>query len=294
MSDAELTATFAAAGVRGWLHARPVRGVGPEVGLDPDEAVPMSSLYKLPLLVAYARMVDAGSLDPVQPVTVSVAGRTAGPTGLSILRDPVTMSWRDLVTQMIVVSDNAAADVVLREVGLDRVTATLRDLGLHATTVTGGTAEAWDGLIADTATASLADAFSVLADVDRAAEPAGYDPLRASASSARDMTRLLAAVWDDRAASPEQCAFARDVLALRVGPHRLRAGFPLDDTRLADKTGTLGALRHDVGVVQLRAEEPYAVAVFTRAARPDRILPAADAVIGAAARVAVDRLRHGS
>ena len=62
---------------------------------------------------------------------------------------------------------------------------------------------------------------------------------------------------------------------------------------MANKTGTLGALRHDVGVVRFPGEDPYAVAVLTRSARADLILPRADAAVGAAARHAVDALRLG-
>ncbi|MCX6465315.1 MAG: serine hydrolase, partial [Pseudonocardiales bacterium] len=62
---------------------------------------------------------------------------------------------------------------------------------------------------------------------------------------------------------------------------------------VAGKTGTLGAIRNEVGVVSFTGERPVAVAVFTRAARADPVLPRADAVIGAAARIAVTDLRSG-
>jgi beta-lactamase class A len=63
--------------------------------------------------------------------------------------------------------------------------------------------------------------------------------------------------------------------------------------RVAGKTGTLAAVRNEVGVVQFDGERPVAVAVFTRAARAEEILPKADAVIGQAARLAVADLRSG-
>jgi beta-lactamase class A len=273
------------------LHARTVDGAGPEIDLDADELVPLTSVYKLALLVTVLRMVDDGELDPTERVTVPAAGRTAGSTGLSLMRDPLTISWRDLMVQMITVSDNAAADELLHRAGLPRVTATLRALGLDSTTVTRGSAEELTGLLSDTATTTLAAAFATLADPDQAANPSSYDPLRASASTARDITTLLSALWSGRTASPEQTAFATTVLAQRIGPHRLRLAYPHDRVALADKTGSLGSLRHDVGVFEFPDGEAYAVAVFTRAARPDLVLPGAEAAIGEAARVAVDALR---
>jgi beta-lactamase class A len=61
--------------------------------------------------------------------------------------------------------------------------------------------------------------------------------------------------------------------------------------RVAGKTGTLGALRHEVGVIQYDDDVPYAVAVFSQSARAAPIQPGIDAAIGRAARLAVDHLR---
>ncbi len=292
--EREIRGTFAGAGVQGWLHAVPLGGAGTrEVGVDADDPVVMASVYKLPLLVAFCRRVDAGELDPREPVTVVPGERTAGPTGLSVMRDAVTMSWRDLACSMIAVSDNAAADVLLERVGLATLDQVLDELGIGSTRVLGGTADVYRSLVADTAAADTAAAFRTLGSNDVAPRVRAYDPALGSATTARDMTRLLGAVWNDSAASPEQCRFARDLLGVQVWPHRLRAGFPYAGVRVSGKTGTLGAIRNEVGVVEFDGEHPVAVAVFTRAARADAVLPLADSVIGQAARLAVTDLRSG-
>jgi beta-lactamase class A len=291
--EREIRRTFADAGVHGRLHAMPLGGPAREVGVDPDEPVVMASVYKLPLLVAFCRLVDAGGLDPREQVTVDPSGRTTGPTGLSIMRDPVTMSWRDLACSMIAVSDNAAADVLLRRVGLDHVNEALSDLGLERTRVHGGTADVYRSLVTDTAATDTASAFRTLTSNDTAVAVRAYDAVLASATTAREMTRLLAAVWSDRAASSQQCRFARELLGAQAWQHRLRSGFPPVGVRVAGKTGTLAAVRNEVGVVEFDGERPVAVAVFTRAARAEEMLPRADAVIGQAARLAVTDLRSG-
>jgi beta-lactamase class A len=291
--EREIRRTFADAGVQGRLHAAPIDGPAREVGVDPDEPVVMASVYKLPLLVAFCRRVDAGEIDPGERVTVHPAEHTAGPTGLSVLRDPVTMSWRDLACSMISVSDNTAADVLLRRVGLAHVNDTLSDLGLERTRVLGGTADVHRSLVTDTSTADTAAAFRALTSNDAAPDVRAYDAVLASATTPREMTRLLAAVWSDRAASPQQCRLARELLGAQAWQHRLRSGFPPVGVRVAGKTGTLAAVRNEVGVVQFDGERPVAVAVFTRAARAEELLPRADAVIGQAARLAVTELRSG-
>ena len=281
---------FAHAGVRGWLHAQPISSAT-EIGVDADDAVVLASVYKLALLVAFCRRVDDGALDPRGPMLLDPQTRTSGPTGVGALLDPVTMSLRDIAATMVAVSDNAAADALLAVVGLDQVNQTVHDLGLRHTHIFGGTADTYRALRRDTHTDNDLAALQALADNDNPPTTSAYDPALSSATTPRDMTRLLAAIWTDEAASPHQCAFARAALAHQIWPHRLRAGFPYNNVHVAGKTGTLGSLRHEVGVVQFGHEMPIAVAVFTQSARADPVLPRADAVIGEAARLAVQQLR---
>jgi beta-lactamase class A len=283
---------FADAGVRGWVHAVPVAGPDTQAGLDPDIPVVMASVYKLPVMVTFCRLVDAGDLDPREPVTLEYNDRTPGPTGVSQFLDSVRMSLRDAVRSMMAVSDNAAADEVLRRVGVDRVNETVRTLGLRTTRVLGGTADVLQALIEDTETDSPAAAFDRLGDNDSVVFPSGYDPVLSSATTPRDMTALLSAVWSGAAASPEQTAFMRAVMSSQVFTARLRSGFPYGDVVVAGKTGTLGAIRNEVGVIEFPDGDAFAVAVFTRAARADPLLPRADAAIGRAARAAIAELRR--
>lgn len=291
-----LSELFADAGVRGWMHAVPVSvpvlGAEVETGLDADEPVVMASVYKLPVLVTFCRMVDAGDLDPREQVTLEPDGRTPGPTGVSQFLDPVRLSLRDAVRSMAAVSDNAAADEVLRRVGVDRVNETMHALGLRSTRVLGGTAHILQRLVDDTETGSPAEAFAVIGDNDTVVRPTGYDPVLSSATTARDMTLLLSAVWSGACASAEQTAFMRGVLSSQVFTARLRSGFPYSDVTVAGKTGTLGAVRNEVGVIEFSDGAAFAVAVFTRAARADPLLPKADAAIGRVARAAVADLRR--
>jgi beta-lactamase class A len=291
-------AAFRDAGVRGWLHARPVSGDGSrwrgrEVDVGADVPVVMASAYKVLVLVAFCRAVDAGELDPREQVTVPPDRRTPGPTGISALADPVTMSWRDLASSMITVSDNAAADVVHARVGRGRVAALPAELGLTGTRVRGGTADAYAGLVADTGADDVAAAFSVLADNDVPVAVRELDPSYGSSTTAADSTRLLALLWRGELASATGTAFARRALAGQVWPHRMRSGFP-GAAAVAGKTGTIGAVRNEIGVVTYPGEHPVAVAVFTHAARSDAGVPRADAAIGAAARAAVNALRAPS
>ena len=103
------------------------------------------------------------------------------------------------------------------------------------------------------------------------------------------MTGLLAAIWNDDAASTSACAEIRRIMALQVWPHRLTSGFP-DGVTIAAKTGTLPGIRNEAGVITTAEAGRYAVAVFTRAHTFAYRLPAVDAAIGTAARLAIEAL----
>ncbi|MFI2280866.1 serine hydrolase [Nocardia beijingensis] len=293
MSTAEerIRAVFADAGCSGWLHARRCDGSATEISVGGDELVVLASVYKLPLLVAFCRHVDAGLIDSATRLTVVPSDCTPGPTGIAVLRDPVTMSLRDLATSMMTVSDNAAADVLLGATGLGAVESLLDDIGLERTRIVGGTADLHRSLVRDTDTHSTAEAFAVLARNDDAWSVSAYDPSYTSATTPEEMTRLLRALWNGTVLSAEQTGFVRAVMRLQVWPHRVAAGFPHRNVSIAGKTGTIGVIRNEVAVVEFPGEHPVAVAVFTRAARADPHLPAVDAAIAETARIAVTELR---
>lgn len=287
-----IRAVFADAGCSGWLHARRCTDDAADISVDGRARVVTASVYKLPLFIAFCRFVDTGRIDPAALLTVDPTECTPGPTGIAALHDPVTLSRRDLATSMMTVSDNAAADVLLGEVGLAAVDDLLAELGLTETRVVGGTADVYDSLIRDTDSHTTAEAFAALADNDAAWTVSAYDPSYASATTPEEMTRFLCAVWSGTVLSAAQTEFARSVMRRQVWPHRIAAAFPHSGISVAGKTGTIGAIRNEVAVVEFPGEYPVAVAVFTRAARADPNLPVVDAAIAEAARIAVTELRR--
>lgn len=78
-----------------------------------------------------------GRLDPGKRIRVSSAGRTPGPTGLSVFADEAELSVRDLAMMMLTVSDNAATDILVGLAGLDAIRSTPASLGLHCTVIPG-------------------------------------------------------------------------------------------------------------------------------------------------------------
>lgn len=281
---------FAHAGVTGWLHAVDIDS-GDEVGVGADEPVAIASVFKVPVLVALHRAVDAGTLRLDDRVEIT-ADRTSGVAGLGAMQDDAELSLRDLALLMVTISDNAAADAVLDTVGLEAVREALSRCGLTGTAIVASCRDQYNALVDDLARGGLSLA-QALADPGALLGFRVLDPATTNRSTPRDMTTLLSHIWRDDAASAAGCEEMRRVLRLQVCRHRLGSGFPSDDVRVAGKTGSLLNLRGEIGVVELPDGHRYAVAVFTRSNSAALTNPAADAVIGTTARIAVDQL-HGA
>ncbi|MCZ9883188.1 serine hydrolase [Arthrobacter sp. B2a2-09] len=295
LGSGQLAEIFAAAGATGSVHAREIGVVdGPEVSLNPDEPVVLASVFKVPFAVAYSREVSAGRLEETGRTTVTSRYRVGG-LGTAGCADDVEMSWRDLAKFMMTMSDNAATDVVFHRIGQAAVDAVLDDLNLKHTRIVGCGEDMDVQMAADLGV----DLGTSAADIDAmlgAATPEQIwsmgilDPARTPSSTPRDIVTLLDAIWTDTAGTPEACERVRSMMAQQIWQHRMATGFD-GDVLVAGKTGTLPAIRNEVGVVTCPDGRQYAVAVFTKAATLANQQPAIDASIGKAARLAVDLIR---
>jgi len=289
---------FERAGCRGFLHAMTVDGRR-EVGLLPDDPVVPASVVKvLVALEAETRMAD-GRLDPVERVEVSAI---PGPVGFSLFQDHVELSVRDLVVIMLTISDNVATDALLDLVGLESVNAAATRLGLSDTQVGSNLRDLVDSIAEDAGFESWKAFQGWVAE-----EPApdalsaaqvriwGSRALRTDAATrttARDMTRLLRAIWTDQAGPPRACARVRELMARQLTRNRVASGFGLGVSVAAKSGGLMGVVRNEVAVVTFPDEPPYAVAVFTRTDRPHVDERIVNAAIGEAAARAVAALRE--
>lgn len=285
-----ITEAAEAAGVEVFAHARDIDS-GAEIEFSSDTPTVMASVFKVPVLVEYVRQVEAQELDPAERITVSPSQATLGPTGLSVFSDDAEWSLRDIATSMITVSDNAATDIVVGLVGVDRVNATMAELGLPGTQLIGDCAALFETLAADLGVETLGPNDGLTADdSERIAKFAVCTPEQTNRTTPREATRLLQLLWTDQAATPEGCAEARRILGLQVWPHRLSSGFPTDEVKISGKTGTIGIVRNEIGVVEFPDGKRHAISVFLRSKRQLSRNPAADRVIGTIARILSDAL----
>jgi beta-lactamase class A len=288
-------------GLTGAGCAAPVTG-GQAVGFDTDALVSPASVMKIQIALAVEIAIAKGLVDGTAPRVLSPERRTIGPTGMSLMRDELTMSVRDLVVALLTISDNVATDELIEVVGLDEINRLTRSLGLEHTSIAGNLRDALDQIAAE---AGFADFASMLAHDPATTGPpseeevmarvrgsAPLDPARGTRTTAADAVRLLQEIWTDRAGPPEACASVRRLMAHQLARNRIASAFSPPVSVAAKSGALLGVVRNEAGVVTFPDGAAYAVAVFTRRETPARVDPAVvDATIGRIAGELIAQLR---
>ena len=281
---------FHNAGVEGRLHAADLDH-GHQLAVRADDQVVIASIFKILLVLEFARQAAAGQLDPTERVTIRAEDRLGG-WGTAGCADDVEISLRDLAYFAMSVSDNTAADLLLRRVGRDTPGILATELGLERTRVIGGPRHLLETMLADAGAADGAEFARIFPTLppQRVAAMRVLDAEHTTSSTAREITRLLGLIWRDEAGPPEACATTRDLMRRQVFWTRLASGFP-EDVRVAAKTGTLPGLHMEAGVAEYPDGGRYAIAVFARTDELGTRRIDVDLAMGRAARTAVEGLR---
>jgi beta-lactamase class A len=141
------------------LHAKHLAS-GREIAIRADAPMNTASVIKIPVMVLAYRDVEAGG------ALILEARYVIGPNdlrrGSGLLQTfeiGLQPTWRDLISQMIITSDNTATDILIAKVGRDRVNRLLDSLGYKQTLLLNTTGRVFRAVweAADTANAALTD-----------------------------------------------------------------------------------------------------------------------------------------
>ncbi|MGG5257973.1 serine hydrolase [Phycicoccus avicenniae] len=290
---ARLRDDLADAGLRAGLLARDLRS-GREADLDADVLTPAASLAKLPLTLAVCTRVADGRLDGAMPVEVPAGDPGEVTPGLGRFRHPARVAVDDLVGMALTVSDNAAADALLRLVPPEEVSSDLADLGITPMVVRHPFADLSDTPLdrLPVHEGHLAHTLAIRGSTPARGHPVRQlDVARTNVLTARSAADLLEVVWTGRGLHPLVAERLREHLRGNVIRHRLAPDLSSDDARWASKTGTLLNLRHEAGVVEHADGARVVVVALSTSSVPASVQPAAEAALGAAARAVHDLVR---
>lgn len=215
------------------LYARHLES-GRDVGLGPDDRVRTASTIKLPILCALESLVANGAMRWDERLTLRQADKVSGSGILSEFSDGSTFPVRDIAHLMIVVSDNTATNLILDRISADAVNDYLDTIGLTAT-------RSLRKVRGDGPVLAAASGWS------RAGRQPELERYGLGVSTSREMVQLLERLHRGTIVSPEASRHVLEILErqqFKDGIGR-RAG----TMRVASKSGSLDALRSDVGIL---------------------------------------------
>ena len=190
-----------------------------------QEAIEAASLIKLPVMVEAFRREREGDLSLEETHVLRNEERMPSCGTLKAMHEGIRLTLRDLVHLMITVSDNTAANILIRRLGMDAVNRTAAGLGLTETRL--------NRLLFDDA-ARGRGIFNTV--------------------SARDMGVLLEGIWRGEIVSAEASRQMLEILLDQQLSGKLPFYLHPMDIDVAHKTGEDENLTHDAGI--LCAKEP--------------------------------------
>lgn len=219
---------------------------GEEIAIDADRQMDTMSVIKIPLMAEAFRQIEAGKFALSDRVTLTDAAKRPGTGVIRSLDAGVQLTVKDLLTLMIIVSDNTATDLIYNKVGgIGPVNRLMDSWGLSSIRAT-GTADTWFK--------ALRAAGSTEKFHREAKTPFGL-------SSPRDMGRLLEKLEKGEAVS--KTASAQMLQIMRGQVYSTRLPRYVTGYRIPHKTGDfLPFIGNDVGVLESPSRH-VVMSVFT-------------------------------
>jgi len=266
--------------------------------LNASDSYPMASAYKVPIAVKLLDRVDAGQERLDRMIELLPGDLHPGSGTLTPLfnKPGISLSVRNLLELMLLISDNSATDIILRLAGgPEAVTARMRELDFTGIQVSRPTAlmiADWIGVRemppADEWTMEkIRAAFNAVPEDERRAAAARYPNDPRDSATPSDMARLLVKIHKRELHRSATAELLVDIMRrCQTGDARLKGILPAG-TAVAHKTGTVGSTTNDVGIVTLPVDAGHiAVAVFVKAS--DQPVAKRERAIAEIARVAHD------
>lgn len=183
-----------------------------------DEKVPSASMIKLLILLKALDECDKGKTNLEDIINLGDYEKVDGSGILKELSNNHKFSIRELLTLMIIVSDNTATNILIDLLGMEEINKIGHDLGLEKT--------------------SLERKM-----MDSHAREKGLDNF----TSSNEILKLLKMIYEKDFVSEEYSDLALDILLRQQERQRLQRYLP-EDLKIASKSGDLDNLENDGGI----------------------------------------------
>ena len=194
---------------------------GERFGHNADRRFVAASTVKIPIMIALFRRIDAAECSLSDRRQLRGEDRTPGSGVMLHLHDGMEFTLRDLVYLMVSISDNTATNMLIDIVGIEQVSATMRDLGM----------------IGSTFSRKMRGRATQANEQENWATPSDY-------------AGVTAALLGNNAASADACAEMIAMLEKQQNDRRIARYLPSPGgPRWGSKTGSLPGVANDVGFV---------------------------------------------
>jgi beta-lactamase class A len=195
-----------------------------------DKRMVAASMIKLAVAASFLEAVEEGTLSLDDTYTLKEKDFVEGTGTLGNENPGTKITYEELFEMMIAESDNTAANILIKAVGMKTVNDTAKRLDLGHTKLN----------------RLMMDEEAIANHVE-------------NRMSANDAARIFELIWRGELVSPEASRFALEALEAQTDGQGIIQGLPADVV-FAHKTGTLPQVRNDGGIVE--AERPYVLVVL--------------------------------
>ncbi len=256
---------------------------GKTVAINADTPVPTASVIKLTVLFEALKQIQAGKAHFEDRLRLTKENQVEGSGVLGFFDTPQTLTLKDVLTMMIIVSDNTATNVAIDKLGLKNIDNRIQWLGLKNTWL-----------------------YKKVSKPPVGPMPPDQKQFGLGKTTAREMADVMERFAACNLNAPSSAAkpTARDQKLCDAAMHMLRNQFyrnsipryleAVDTTegesKIANKTGALDNVRNDVGVVDAK-NGTVLISEFTWDNQDTSWTPdnAAEVLMAKVAKIIVDR-----
>lgn len=203
-----------------------------EIKINENRVFPSASTIKLAIMSELFSRVDKGELKLEDTIELKEEMKTGGDGILKELDDGHRFSLKEVMTLMIIVSDNMATNILIDLLGMDNINKTIKGLGLENTRLQ-----------------------RKMMDSQAAREG------RENLITAEDAAHILELIYYGECVSREASDLMLEILKKQQVRGRLDLYLP-EEVVIAHKTGDLDNLEHAAGIIYL-PEGEYIICVLT-------------------------------
>ncbi|WP_226674550.1 serine hydrolase [Rossellomorea aquimaris] len=198
------------------------------IQINGHQSYPAASLIKLPILMEGFRQAEEGKISLLDKVSIPIEGRVGGAGVLASLSEEISLNIEDLLTLMIIVSDNTASNFLIDRLGSSAIQGLCDSLNLKQT--------------------KLLRKF-----MDFQAIEQGYN----NHTSAMDILTCLKLIDKSPNYSLNSRGKMLNILHHQQFKDKLPSLMDLEMVFVANKTGELPGVEHDCGILRYGNKHAY-------------------------------------